>query len=128
MREVIGLPDGSHRTEVRKQSRNVSTAPEVTVQVEHLEGECVVRLKGELREGQLSSVRDAISRAVGLSTQRVLMNLKGVAYLSSAGIGMLLSVLKLCRANGVGLALCDLDEEVRELFRVTQLDQVFALV
>ena len=53
--------------------------------------------------------------------------MEGVDYISSSGIGMLVAILKRCRQLDAQLVLVGLDENMRELFGMTRLDQVFTV-
>lgn len=51
----------------------------------------------------------------------------GVDYISSSGIGMMVSILKRCHQAGVDFAVYSLTPDIHELFTLTRLDQVFTI-
>ena len=59
---------------------------------------------------------------------RLIIDLAGVDYLSSAGLRVLLSLAKRIRAAGGGLAMCALAPPVRQVFELSGLIQVLAVV
>jgi anti-sigma B factor antagonist len=78
--------------------------------------------------------RDVLKAMQGLSRQlepqkdvQLLLDLEGVEYLSSAGLGVLVSLLKKVKAGGGALKLCSLSPSIRELFEVMHLDTIFAI-
>ena len=84
-------------------------------------------LTGDLCDEGVLEARRAILEAIGAGAPRVAIDLGGVEYISSAGVGMLVSMLKRCHQNGLELALAGLNQEVRELFALTRLDEVFPI-
>ena len=84
-------------------------------------------LRGDLCDDGVVEARRAILEAIGAGAPRIALDLSGVEYISSAGVGMLVSMLKRCHQNGLELALAGLTAEVRELFALTRLDEVFPI-
>ena len=66
-------------------------------------------VKGELEKG---------IREIGL-------DFRATRLIDSAAIGTLVSVAKDCRANGTRLTLCNLNDEIKELFIQTSFDKIF---
>jgi anti-sigma B factor antagonist len=56
---------------------------------------------------------------------KILLDLGNIEYLSSAGLGHLVSLLKKSRTRGGCLKLCNLREPIQELFEVMRLDKIF---
>jgi anti-anti-sigma factor len=84
-------------------------------------------LRGDLSDEGVVEARRAILEAIGAGAPRIAIDLTGVEYVSSAGVGMLVSMLKRCHQNGLELALAGLSPDVRELFSLTRLDEVFPI-
>ena len=84
-------------------------------------------IHGNLCDDGVLEARRAVLEAIGTGVPRIALDLQGVEYISSAGIGMLVSMLKRCHQNGLELALAGLTGDVRELFTVTRLDEVFSI-
>jgi len=60
-------------------------------------------------------------------TNKIVLNMDGVEYLSSAVLGKLISLLKLVRKEKGDLRLCNIHPNVAEIFSVTQLDRVIGI-
>ncbi|MBI4584078.1 MAG: anti-sigma factor antagonist [Planctomycetes bacterium] len=58
---------------------------------------------------------------------KVLINLKSIEYLSSAGLGLLVGLLKKSRKTGGQFKLCSLQETIYELFEVMRLTKIFEI-
>jgi anti-sigma B factor antagonist len=59
------------------------------------------------------------------STKRLLLNFKGVAFMSSAMIGKLVLLNKKCKTDGITLKLCEIAGNVAEVFKIMKLNKVF---
>lgn len=57
----------------------------------------------------------------------VLLNLENIEYLSSAGLGNLVGLLKKSRRSGGLFKLCRLQEAIFELFEVMRLTKIFEI-
>ncbi|MEM7233905.1 MAG: STAS domain-containing protein [Planctomycetota bacterium] len=58
---------------------------------------------------------------------RIVLDMGNVEYLSSAGLGQLVGLLKRARANNGDFKLCRLQNAIRELFDVMRLNTIFDL-
>ena len=99
---------------------NVEQHPEVVV----------VRIKAEkIEEYNVQQVQDAMSLAIAeVSPKPVVLELSGVIFLQSLALGALLRILTECRTREQPLFLVGLNSDLKELFRVTRLNQVFRIV
>jgi anti-sigma B factor antagonist len=92
------------------------------------EGESqVVAVTGSLADEAIVQAKGIFLRLLEEKRPRILMDLSGMEYISSSGIGLLVSVLRRCREGGTGMALCGLRPEIAELFKLTRLNQVFEI-
>lgn len=99
----------------------------VSVQVQREADACVVHLKGSLCDDGTSSVREILMGELAQQPAHLVIDCAQVDYIASSGIGMLVSVLKKAHQAEGQLVLCGLNVELRELFALTRLDQVFPL-
>ena len=90
----------------------------------------VVRIKAEkIEEYNVQEVQDAMSLAIAeVSPKPVVLELSGVIFLQSLALGALLRILTECRTREQPLFLVGLNSDLKELFRVTRLNQVFRIV
>lgn len=59
--------------------------------------------------------------------QKVLLNFSNVEFMSSAALGKLVSLDKTVRKAGGALKLCNIRPEIYEVFKITNLNQVFQI-
>ena len=90
----------------------------------------VVRIKAEkIEEYNVQQVQDAMSLAIAeVSPKPVVLELSGVIFLQSLALGALLRILTECRTREQPLFLVGLNSDLKELFRVTRLNQVFRII
>ena len=85
--------------------------------------------RGRIRdEREILKALESLGRYIESRTcLKVLLDLANIEYLSSAGLGHLVGLLKKCRTRGGNLKLSGLNEAIRELFEVMRLDKIFEL-
>lgn len=94
----------------------IRTAPSVTI----------LSLEGNVTLGESSaSLRDAIRTVLLSGAQNVLIDLGGVHYIDSAGLGELIGAYATGTSRGVCIKLLNLQKKVRGLMQITHLLTVF---
>jgi anti-anti-sigma factor len=88
----------------------------------------VVRLSGRLDSSTAKAAEDSITAAIaGIETPRIVFDLSGLAYISSAGLRVLLVTSKKIKQTGGRMALCGLTAGVREVFSISGFDTILSL-
>ena len=59
--------------------------------------------------------------------KQLLLNFTGVEFLSSAALNKLIILDKKVKSHSGKLVLCDLRQEIKEVFAITRLDQLFTI-
>jgi anti-sigma B factor antagonist len=86
----------------------------------------VLDLDGEVRIGDSSTaLRSAIRNLVAAGNKKILLNLAGVKYIDSSGIGELIANYTTVNRGGGQLKLLNLTEKVQDLLVITKLLTVF---
>jgi anti-sigma B factor antagonist len=101
---------------------------QLDLSTEQREGGAVVRLVGELDLSQADHVSEELARAEATEPAVLVIDLRGVSFMDSTGLRLLLAALRRAEPVGRRLVLVRGQEQVRELFRVARLDDVFELV
>lgn len=57
--------------------------------------------------------------------RKLLLNFRGVSFMSSAMITKLVMLNKTCKAQGVNLKFCEVSPNVLEVFKITKLNRLF---
>jgi anti-sigma B factor antagonist len=86
----------------------------------------VLSLKGDLMgEPETASLRQKIKFLLETGTLNIVLDLGGVRYVSSTGLGTLIAALTSVKNKGGDLRLASVTEKVESLFVITQLVKVF---
>ena len=86
----------------------------------------VLDMSGKITIGEGSvSLRTAIRRLLEEGKKRILLNLAGVSYIDSSGIGELVSSYTAINKDGGQLKLLNLTQKLRDLLTITKLLTVF---
>lgn len=86
----------------------------------------ILDLAGEVRIGDsASALRGAIRGLIANGNQKILLNLAGVKYIDSSGIGELIANYTTVGRGGGQLKLLNLTDKVQDLLVITKLLTVF---
>jgi len=86
----------------------------------------VLDMSGKITIGEGSvSLRAAIRRLLEEGKKRILLNLAGVSYIDSSGIGELVSSFTAINKEGGQLKLLNLTQKLQDLLTITKLLTVF---
>src|SRR5712692_9804590 len=87
----------------------------------------VVAPKGDLDMAAADQVKRTLAELIGKGQSRLVMDLGGVGYIDSSGMGVLVAAMKQARAAGGDVRLCGLQEEVLSVLVITHLTKVIAV-
>ena len=86
----------------------------------------ILDLDGKVTIGEGSvALRTAIRRVLGEGKNKILLNLGGVGYIDSSGIGELVSSFTAVNKEGGTLKLLNLTQKIQDLLAITKLLTVF---
>jgi anti-sigma B factor antagonist len=86
----------------------------------------IVDISGRIALGEESAgLRDLIMNLLSEGHQRILLNMAGVSYIDSSGLGALVSAFTSVRKAGGELKLVNLTDKVDNLMEITKLYTVF---
>ena len=86
----------------------------------------VLDMSGKITIGEGSvNLRTAIRRLLEEGKKRILLNLAGVSYIDSSGIGELVSSYTAINKEGGQLKLLNLTQKIKDLLTITKLLTVF---
>jgi len=72
-------------------------------------------------------IRDEISKLSGTSNSKIIIDLSGVEYIDSSGFSCFLSIMRTVRNNYGIIRFANPGPNVKELFKMLQLDTVFQI-
>lgn len=99
----------------------------MNIQTETQDRFLVVRLEGDVDAYSSSKIKDELLGLIDRGSSSMVVDVSKVPYMDSSGLGMLVTVLKnINKKHGV-LRLTGLNEDLRNIFRLTRLDKVFQI-
>lgn len=84
-------------------------------------------LSGRLAVETEAQVRPVLTEAIKQSPHGLILDLKAVNFVSSAGLRLLLEIYKAAAANGTKLAMLRPQPEIYKLFKLASLDATFSV-
>ena len=87
----------------------------------------VIGVTGDITAASEAPLLHAYERAGGGQTRTIILNLSGMQYLNSSGIGLLVTLLVRANRQRQRLLTCGLSAHYREIFRLTRLDEAIGV-
>jgi len=97
------------------------------IDVTQVDAVTVVAPRGDLDMATVDEVRGALAALIGRGKSRLLVDLGGVGYVDSSGMGALVAAMKQARAAGGDVRLCALQDDVRGIFDLTRLSRAMSI-
>ena len=88
-------------------------------------GVTVVAPTGRLDVAGAPTLKDAISEALKNGQPRVVIDMEGISFVDSTGLGSVIAALKQIRSSQGDLRLAAPNQQVRVVLELTTLDRVF---
>jgi anti-sigma B factor antagonist len=102
--------------------------PESTMHV-RLAGDraAVIDIKGDVTAASEPVLMSAYEQAGRQGAKRLVLNFRGLEYMNSGGIGMLVTLLIRAKRHHQELAAFGLSDHYREIFELTRLDEAITI-
>jgi anti-sigma B factor antagonist len=84
----------------------------------------LLTLSGTIETTNASGLEDTMARIINEQCYRIVVDLGGVTYISSAGWGIFISEIKRIRRNGGDIKLASMTPEVREVFELLEFNSI----
>jgi anti-sigma B factor antagonist len=96
------------------------------INIRHMEGVTVLEASGRivLGEGAIT-FRDSVQDALKTGTRKIVVDMAGVNYMDSCGLGELANAYTSARAKGCDVKLASLTRKINNLMQITKLVTVF---
>lgn len=83
-----------------------------------------VNLHGSLDISGVDMLEDKVSEIEFSSLEAVQFNLQNIEFIDSTGIGSLLNLTRLLEGQGVRFEIINVNEDIREIFRILELEEI----
>ena len=107
-----------------KEDRGIARNEPLTCSVEREPGYAVVSVAGEIDAGTEQRFRDGLTSVLSDGAVRVVVDLSGVTFMASAGIGVLMGVRRVLSDSGGLLVLASPHGEVAQVLSMTGVSAV----
>ena len=80
-----------------------------------------------LDESEIKEVGDQLMKKIteAADSKKILLTFGSVQFMSSAMLGKLVMFGKKCKAAGVDLKLCNIPDDIMEVFKITKMNKAF---
>lgn len=96
------------------------------LQSREIDGIVIIDLYGKLMGGpDADIVRDALHGIIDGGNRRVVINLRGVNWINSTGVGILMTGYTTMRRSGGDLKLLNVSDRLQSILYVTKLNLIF---
>ena len=100
---------------------------ELSIRSEHRPGQCEFTLRGEVDVYSSPKLKEQLVESIDEGCANLIVDLDGVAFIDSSGLGVLVSVLRRARERDGAVRIVCTRENVLKIFRITGLDKVFPI-
>ena len=105
----------------------LTIVPHASCLIAHITSEKVGARESQIIEQEIKAAAGGATSSVAGRKWRIVMDLKDVTMLASMGLGMLVSMHKLCAAEGGRLVVCGLREDILQLMKITHLERILKI-
>ena len=100
---------------------------ELGIDVRKVGDHSIVDVKGEIDVYTAPKLREKLIELVSEGSYDVVVNLEGVDFLDSTGLGVLVGALKRVKAHEGSLSLICSQDKILKIFKITGLTKVFTI-
>lgn len=104
-----------------------SFAMELEITTDRVDDVCTMTLQGEVDVYTAPRLKEALLELIESGCVRILVDLDGVGFIDSSGLGVLVGGLRRAKERDGAIRLVCTRESVLKIFRITGLDKVFAI-
>jgi anti-sigma B factor antagonist len=101
---------------------------QLRTEVLDISGWTVVSVYGEVDVATAPELKERLVALVSGGRSRLVLDLGGVDFLDSTGLGMIVSALKRARTHGGDLRIVSSESRITRLFEITGLDKALAVL
>ncbi|MFP4498845.1 MAG: STAS domain-containing protein [Vulcanimicrobiota bacterium] len=87
----------------------------------------VLEVNGEIDVYTSPKVKETISELIEKENYKLIINLEGVRYIDSTGLGVLIGALKKVREHDGGINLVCNNPQIKKIFNITGLVKIFGI-
>lgn len=97
----------------------------MNAKIEEIDGKFVATLDGEMDTAAALEVEDILKPLYQSNGKDVIIDCKGLEYIASSGLRILLSILKGSKATGSKVTLSNVNDDIKNVFKLTGFISIF---
>ncbi|WP_420576972.1 STAS domain-containing protein [Ekhidna sp.] len=98
------------------------------ISTENKDGVYFIAVNGEIDAGSSIYLDNALKEAMGNGEKKIVVDLSGLNYISSAGLGVFISHLDEFKLQKIELAIFGINETVKQVFDILGLEKLLTIV
>ena len=87
----------------------------------------VVDIRGDITAAAEAALMDAYAQATAAGARTIILNLGGLDYMNSSGIGLLVTLLVRTNRHKQRLLACGLSQHYQQIFELTRLNEAIGI-
>ena len=97
----------------------------MNAKLEEIDGKYVATLEGEMDTAAATEAEEVLKPLYTSDGKDVIIDCHGLEYIASSGLRILLSILKGAKANGSRVTLRDVNDDIKNVFKLTGFISIF---
>ncbi len=97
----------------------------MNTRIEEIEGKYVATLEGEMDTAAAVEAEEVLKPLYEAGGKDVIIDCKGLEYIASSGLRILLGILKGAKTTGSKVTLRDVNDDIKNVFRLTGFISIF---
>ena len=97
----------------------------MNAKIEEIDGKYVATLVGEMDTAAAVEVEDTLKPLYSTDGKDVMIECKDLEYIASSGLRILLSILKGAKAAGSKVTLRNVNDDIKDVFKLTGFISIF---
>ena len=93
--------------------------------IEEIDGKFVATLQGEMDTAAAVEAEEVLKPLYTSNGKDVIIDCKGLEYIASSGLRIILSILKGAKASGSRVVLRDVNDDIKNVFKLTGFISIF---
>ncbi|MCY4424115.1 MAG: STAS domain-containing protein [Acidimicrobiaceae bacterium] len=97
------------------------------INAERADGTVIAKADGRIDSSNSREFHTELEAVVADSDAALVLDFEDVAYISSAGMRVILLTAKSLQKSGIKLALCSMNDSIREVFKISGFDKIIEI-
>jgi anti-anti-sigma factor len=97
----------------------------MNTRIEEIDGKYIATLEGEMDTAAAMEAEEVLKPLYTSDGKDVIIDCNGLEYIASSGLRILLSILKGAKANGSKVTLCGVNDDIKNVFKLTGFISIF---